>query len=597
MANPFSNPAIYVDSFDKVKSSVDYTPNTSITAEQERDERLSQLKSTKNLPPRAIKAAEETINRDYEKRVAEEKSSANIQDAKDSSKATGSSGATTQQPQTTDWSKKLESIKETLIGTLGIDAKKYEEAMAAAKKRAEDLYTTIFNETNSLAGQNSDSLVLNFTERELSTVMGLPYQWMDIADNRLSGSGYGRKFHEKILSKMPLMVITPGIPDFMAGYSDNKKDGILSALMTGNSSIANVVNSDTKAEMRYYTLQFEAEQYYRYVNSMCTALAVFLKIENRQYNGETIRNINWMDRSHNQIANSYSYYGGIGLYLNSETQISENFNNESTRSIIADTLNSMSDIGREIQFLTGISGLDFDILSSQSLNKNGDTAQDWIKNAKPGTMSGFMGMIMNGTKTIFAGGKLEFPELWADSSYSSSYSINLKLISPDYDSVSWYVNIGVPLMHLIALCAPRQVNANGYISPFLVRAFYKGFFNIDMGLMSMSVQKGSEGGWTVDGLPTTVDITLEIKDLYSKLTISGEEILGKGEGTAFGNVGLITYLANIAGVNTNEPDIMRTARLFLALKEQSVTSFPSRVVTRVNNYIANLLTNRVLRKG
>ena len=36
-----------------------------------------------------------------------------------------------------------------------------------------------------------------------------------------------------------------------------------------------------------------------------------------------------------------------------------------------------------------------------------------------------------------------------------------------------------------------------------------------MGLMSMSLQKGSEGGWTVDGLPTTVDVSIEIKDLYS----------------------------------------------------------------------------------
>ncbi len=318
---------------------------------------------------------------------------------------------------------------------------------------------------------------------------------------------------------------------------------------------------------------------------MCTALSVFLNINDRTYNGDTIGNINWFSRTKNQIAHNFAYYGGVGLYLNSETQISENFGNDTARSILADKINSMSDIGREVQFLTGISCFDVDMFGAKELNKSAQNTDAMTKKAGTGTMTGFMGMLMNGAKTVFAGGKLEFPELWADSSYSTSYSINLKLISPDYDRRSWFVNIGVPLMHLIAMCAPRQVSPNGYISPFLVRAFYRGFFNIDMGLMSMSIQKGSEGGWTVDGLPTTVEVSLEIKDLYSKLAISSDRVLGTGAKTVF------------AGVNTNEPDISRTARLFMALKQQSIVNFPSQVQTKITNTIANIITNRVFHKG
>lgn len=380
----------------------------------------------------------------------------------------------------------LSGIKDSFLKMVGVDPAKYKKAQEESRRRADNLYAEIVAGTNaSYVYGTKTGNGLRFTERELSTVMGMPYQWMENVDNRIPAlGGFGRKFHEKILSKMPLLVLTPGIPDFMAGYGDEKRKSVLNSLLgaVSGQSIDSMVNS-SKNEMRYYTLQFEAEDYYRYVNSMCTALSVFLNINNELYNGEPIGNINWFDRSKNQIAHNYSYYGGVGLYLNSETQISENFGNDTARSILADKINSMSDIGREVQFLTGISGFDIDLFAGKELNKNAANTESMTKTGGLGTMKGFMGMIMNGAKTVFAGGKLEFPELWADSSYSSSYSISLKLVSPDYDRRSWYINIGVPLMHLIAMCAPRQVSPNGYVSPFLVRAFYRGFFNIDMGLI------------------------------------------------------------------------------------------------------------------
>lgn len=492
----------------------------------------------------------------------------------------------------------VETLTDTFYGAVGIDKKTYESAIKAASDRANKLYATITKGANNSDFIRNTTRGLKFSINELSTVMGLPYQWMSLADNRIKNNGntnYGRKYYEKILSKMPLLVLTPGIPDFMAGYSDEKRKSILGNLF-GSAFGVNDIKGKKNEEMRYYTLQFEAEEYYRYVNSMCTALSIFLGISDQRYQGQTIRTINWFERSNNALAHNYSYYGGVGFYLNSETQISESFGNESTKSILADKLNGMSDVGREVQFLTGISGLDVDVFMSKGLNGAAPNIDAMTKNAGTGTMSGFMGMIMNGTRTVFAGGKLEFPELWADSSYSTSYSVNMKLVSPDYDRRSWFINIGVPLMHLIALCAPRQVSPNGYVSPFLVRAFYRGFFNVDMGLLSMSVQKGSEGGWTIDGLPTTVDVSLDIRDLYSKLTISNETILG-GPGNAFGNVGLMTYLANIAGVNINEPDISRTVRLYAALKEQAAANLPYNISTRVNNYVANLITNRVFGKN
>ena len=578
MANPFDNPKIFVDDV-----SVNYTNPTLGIIDGKKDGSWGEVRD----PFAGAKSGlggnaganndNKTLKLDAAKTVAKAKSEAKKPP----------------QPKSI-----TETLTDTFYSAIGIDKKTYESAIKAASDRANKLYATITKGVNNSDFVRNTTRGLKFSINELSTVMGLPYQWMSLADNRIKNNGntnYGRKYYEKILSKMPLLVLTPGIPDFMAGYSDEKRKSILGNLF-GSAFGVNDIKGKKNEEMRYYTLQFEAEEYYRYVNSMCTALSIFLGISDQKYQGQTIRTINWFERSNNALAHNYSYYGGVGFYLNSETQISESFGNESTKSILADKLNGMSDVGREVQFLTGISGLDVDVFMSKGLNAAAPNVDTMTKNAGTGTMSGFMGMIMNGTKTVFAGGKLEFPELWADSSYSTSYSVNMKLVSPDYDRRSWFINIGVPLMHLIALCAPRQVSPNGYVSPFLVRAFYRGFFNVDMGLLSMSVQKGSEGGWTIDGLPTTVDISLDIRDLYSKLTISNETILG-GPGNAFGNVGLMTYLANISGVNINEPDISRTVRLYAALKEQAAANLPYNISTRVNNYVANLITNRVFGKN
>ena len=578
MANPFDNPKIFVDDVN-----VNYTNPTLGIIDGKKDGSWGEVRDTfagakSGLGGNAGSNNDnKTLKLDAAKTLAKAKSEAK------------------QPPQPKSIT---ETLTDTFYSAIGIDKKTYESAIKAASDRANKLYATITKGANNSDFVRNTTRGLKFSINELSTVMGLPYQWMSLADNRIKNNGntnYGRKYYEKILSKMPLLVLTPGIPDFMAGYSDEKRKSILGNLF-GSAFGVNDIKGKKNEEMRYYTLQFEAEEYYRYVNSMCTALSIFLGISDQKYQGQTIRTINWFERSNNALAHNYSYYGGVGFYLNSETQISESFGNESTKSILADKLNSMSDVGREVQFLTGISGLDVDVFMSKGLNGAAPNVDAMTKNAGTGTMSGFMGMIMNGTRTVFAGGKLEFPELWADSSYSTSYSVNMKLVSPDYDRRSWFINIGVPLMHLIALCAPRQVSPNGYVSPFLVRAFYRGFFNVDMGLLSMSVQKGSEGGWTIDGLPTTVDVSLDIRDLYSKLTISNETILG-GPGNAFGNVGLMTYLANIAGVNINEPDISRTVRLYAALKEQAAANLPYNISTRVNNYVANLITNRVFGKN
>ena len=227
-------------------------------------------------------------------------------------------------------------------------------------------------------------------------------------------------------------------------------------------------------------------------------------------------------------------------------------------------------MAREIQFLLGASaGIEFDKLSDDSTLQDFDKWADKFSSFLPKRL---VSNLKQGFKSVTRGGKMIFPEIWNDSSFSRSYRISIKLRTPDADALSWYLNIGVPMLHLIALAAPHQLGANGFQSPFLIRGWYKGFFNCDMGIITdMDISKGDKGKWTLDGLPTEVDISITLKDLYQILTITSDDKISD----LLANTALLDYIANMCGINVSKPDLERAIDLmYLTIK----------------NHVANVIT-------
>jgi hypothetical protein len=193
-------------------------------------------------------------------------------------------------------------------------------------------------------------------------------------------------------------------------------------------------------------------------------------------------------------------------------------------------------------------------------------------------------------KTVIAGGRLIFPEIWSDSQFSRDYDIDIKLTSPDCDDFSIYVNIIVPILHLVGFVAPRSCGPNGYVSPFLVRAFYKGLFNCDMGIITnMSINKGAEGSWTHSGLPTVVDVHFSIKELYGTMSICTIGKIGNG---MLNNSTLMDYIANLCGININEPDLKRT--LYFYYSQYIRNKFRDKVYTDAAGGLDQWCTNKML---
>lgn len=470
-------------------------------------------------------------------------------------------------------------------------------ASKAAKKNNDskiNQYSSNYEEytTNSTDTEIVDSLIIH----NLNGVYGIPYQFMANVDLRIGDSEMGRKYSEKIITKMPLLCISPGNVRFLSNYSKQDKDGVLAYLInsaTGNNDVG--IEDIIKKNGRYYTFEFSYTDYFKCVNQLCRAGSRFLEIDKVLLNiGGTeaaARDFDWGNALNKKlktnIASSSEY---IGFYMDSTDSVSESFGNSTTQSQLVGTINGVSPIAQELNFLLGAgAGTQFDFMDEQKLGQTYETIQQISDQYLRGNT--LLTSLANGFATIAVGGKLLFPEIWADSEFSRDFDITIKLRTPDCDTVSWYLNIYVPLCHLIALAAGHQAdnNVNGYTKPFLVRAFYKGLFNIDMGIITnMSIRKGKEAAWNIDGLPTEVDIDITIKDLYNMMPLV---TTGSAKDFVTNNI-LMDYIANTCGINYNELDITRSLEIYYILVKNDITDIPNKIVRKfqdaIDTYAMNL---------
>jgi len=419
---------------------------------------------------------------------------------------------------------------------------------------------------------------------DLRGVLGMPHQFTALTDPRIENSNtpgdeesFGRLYAERIVKHIPLLLMTPGVPTFMSGYSENQKSTIIDKLI-GN-TIADIESLVNTTKGKYYSLKYAYTEYFHYVNAMLRSAAVFLEIDGESIdrNNKTLGDLDWLYETaggekfgHKGLKNFLGPYAGcIAFYADAGTSVDESFGNGTTESQLASALNNITDTGRELNFLVGNVG------GAAGVNLSKYLGADDI-NGKIDEIKGTLGSIglaegnifsniVGKAVTLLAGGRMIFPEIWSDSQFSRSYSCSMKLVSPSGDKLSIYLNILVPFYHLLGFVLPRQADGQSYFSPFLVRAFYKGLFNIDMGIITgLSASKGAEGEWTIDGLPTVLNVSFDIKDMYDSLFMSKQESLTDSNGL-MSNIQELDYIANSCGINVNDQEVYRTLKMYKVL--------------------------------
>ena len=472
-----------------------------------------------------------------------------------------------------------------------------------------DVYTQFLNtEYGNVMNVNGvgDELMID----NLSGIYGIPYQFTNTVDPKPSGSSFGSIYASRIVSRMPLLMLSPGKVDFMNRATDGERLAILDALV-GSENESNAKLGDfIRKPGKYYTFAYDSENYWKYVNAMNNACAVYLGIKDVDINinGVTGKagDFHWEKATNNKfdsmLISSESY---VTFYADAETTKTEQYSNSTKTSQLADSVNSFSDVAKEVQFLVGahvgnVSGIDENAISN-AIDRIGELSTTLLHGET------LVQDIAKEFSVIATGGKLIFPEIWSDSEFSQSFDVKMKFRCPCPNKVSWFLDICVPINHLRAFTLPRtpfgegvngkkfedEPTANGYFSPFLIRGFYRGLWNCDMGIVTdLNLSLGKEGSWTLDGLPSEVDVDMTIKDLYNVMAMTPSD-----QTTEFlNNTMFLNFLASSCGVSINKPDLERSVDLYLMMNSNYWSdrltgyNFWQKATQGIKNKLYNLYT-------
>lgn len=203
----------------------------------------------------------------------------------------------------------------------------------------------------------------------------------------------------------------------------------------------------------------------------------------------------------------------IGFRIDRSESASESFSNSTQESNLAQQLNQEVQANRD-----------------RNLGeKAGEGLMAWLMQKKAQGQA-LMGALQSKDlgKTIAyvaaGNGYFDLPKQWAGASgMGRSLTFNMKLrAKTGGDNVSIYQSIMIPLCMLLAAALPRAAGDSTYTSPFIVRAFCKGMFAVPAGIISsLSITRGaSEFGWSLNRLPTVVDVSFTIEDLSPMLFLS-----------------------------------------------------------------------------
>lgn len=435
-----------------------------------------------------------------------------------------------------------------------------------------------------------------FSAKSFNSIIGIPVQFMANVDQRYGTSTFGRQFSENILYDAPIAVIQAGSPTLndstFYGSTATGLQGVIDGVVATFSWMGAIKQGQTEDVLktflvnwlmggynRFYSFQSEYNRYIQYVNTLCHVFASYLGIADKTLPGTNTRYANYSDAIEDiELADNglsmkmrYGNYPGAFIYYQPDSSLSQTFNNMTQESSLASKLNEVSNYTKEMSFLAGTLGFpgkgitvgaDVD---AGTLFGLGDTTFSFGNNI----LQRIFNRASEGVGTIIAGCNLALPEIYSGSTMSGTeYTLNIKLVNPYGTPEAAFLFQMRQLARLLALSLPRQYGPNGYTAPFIIRAFSKGQFNVQLGIVeSLTIRRAGQGGenQTVHDIPMELDVTMVIKDLYQQFAISNEygtledglPILRtpKKLKLLFNNVGLLDFIASYAGYNMNQPQI------------------------------------------
>ena len=455
----------------------------------------------------------------------------------------------------------------------------------------------------------------------------------------------------QMMAEAPVISVLPGRPNFLPDMEEEAKKQMLSELDEASKKVMDSVEekaqeaiSSTEKDMRYFEFVSDHSTYIRYVNTLCRMNAVMMGLGDEAvpgYEGQgeayQFKNYDWSGyRLSNQMAgrsvqgsyltsanngisslkdiiahttesikkaqadgkgvagtavaaisdfNLSEYY--IDFYINPSIGYSESFSNATKESIIASAIGHASDMAKELAFLLGTNAVKADGNFAKSSKTFADETGKALDSIFPGGGGGFIKKLIGNSASILSGSNMMFPELWASSDYSRSYSIEIDLKTPYGNKKNIFLDLFVPMWHWIALTAPRQTTPNTYGAPFLCKAHVPGMFSTEMSMVeSLTIQKGGDGSaWSIDGYPLEIKLQINLKDLYNGFSMSKVNSFDEAYNMLW-NHSLIEYAAVQSGLNLKLPEYKAKLDVAEALASGAMTDLYQFTIDRLRESLA-----------
>lgn len=252
-------------------------------------------------------------------------------------------------------------------------------------------------------------------------------------------------------------------------------------------------------------------------------------------------------------------YDYIPFLVGSDISVSESLSNTTQGNPLAAQLNSQA--------------ADAAIQKANNYQKAGDNAIKDLMQKLTGRLDQAKAELFRGdlTSVVSGEGRVVLPDMWQDSNYSRSISINFTFTSPFGHKLSIFENTYVPFLMLFCMTMPRQISRRSFTNPFFVRVNMQGFFNIPMGLIeSLSIERGDDkNNWTIDSLPRTLKCSVAIKDL-TPVMMMGMTRSSRLFSFFQANDGFSSYLSTLGGLSLRDQRNMfeRGTRWWNRLKDR-----------------------------
>lgn len=424
----------------------------------------------------------------------------------------------------------------------------------------------------------------------MTFVHGMPFQYTYLTDRREGNNNYegqdslpdevtslnvrtgsvdlyGRTFGKEIAANMPIVVIAPGNPIFLtnvkqgvigySGTSQSARNNWIPFFDTANeltgsefdAALAELTNDN--GDYQYYSMTIDTADYFNYVNAICQTSARLMGLTDFIYHGATCDKLDWgkynqsVDQDYSMFEEVIGVTNGVSFAFDPISSITDSISNETSDSMFTNMLNEVSAKAREVEFVTGQIGIDTGLA-------NYEGSVPTIGNSTIGNIASRIGSFLNNS---IHGMNVRFPKIWNDSNSSKDYNLEMHFITPYATTFCKWRYVLVPFFHIFCLTAPRSIKTvMNYSRPFLIKAYSKGYFNVEMGIINSLQWKRFGDGDMIsgDGVPTQIDVSVAFQDMYYQLAMSKMSgVTGSFEmmGVFFNNNGLMEMLGTLSGVN------------------------------------------------